>query len=122
VPDEGDDIMRRTLVTSSLLALVATVPISASSASFDDALEAIDQCDYSRAVAPLRAAADSGDVRAQRLLGFMFLHGPSLYPGVARDRNEAVLRLRQASAQGSQEAALVLNRIADVQAALARRR
>lgn len=114
--------MRRTLIASSLLALVATTSVWASASSFDDALEAIDRYDYGKAAVSLRIAADSGDVRAQRLLGFMLLYGPRLYPGVAQNRTEGLLRLRQASAQGNQEAAVVLGRIADARAALTTRR
>ena len=53
----------------------------------------------------------SFDRRAQRLLGFMLLHGEQLYPGVAADPGEAIAWLRKASAQGDEQAAFTLARV-----------
>lgn len=45
-------------------------------------------------------AASQGDAAAQELLGFMYILGPSLYPGVARDLRTAALWLDRAARSG----------------------
>jgi TPR repeat protein len=98
--------------TFAFLAVVATVaPSARADAEFDQALGAIDTCDYPRALAPLRTAAEAGDRRAQRLLGFMLLHGEALYRGVVADPIQALAWLRRSSGQGEVQAAFVLARL-----------
>jgi TPR repeat protein len=99
--------------TLALLVVVATIaPSTQADAEFDRAIGAIDAYDYPRALPPLSVAAEAGDRRAQRLLGFMLLHGEALYRGVVADPVQAVAWLRRASEQGDEQAASVLGRLA----------
>lgn len=96
--------MRRVVFGVVAVAALAAVPVKA-----DDDLQrahaALEAYDYPRALAPLRSAAAGGDRRAQRLLGFMLLHGEQLYRGIRADRAEALSWLRKAAAQGEEQAA-----------------
>ncbi len=94
----------------SLAALMAAVPIHAAG-DLDRAMIAIEAYDYPRALPPLRTAATQGDRRAQRLLGFMLLHGERLFRGISADPTEAMTWFRKASAQGDEQAAWVVARI-----------
>ena len=94
----------------ALAALGVVSPLQASN-GLETAIVAIESCDYPRALQPLRVAAAEGDRDAQRLLGFMLLHGAQLYRGVDVDRPEAIAWLRKASAQGDEQAAWVIARI-----------
>jgi TPR repeat protein len=68
---------------------------------------------YVDAMAALALAAEEGDVRAQRLLGLMYLYGERLYgSAVARDRGMALSWLYRASAQGDRIATFALTWIA----------
>ena len=90
--------------------LAATLPAGAQN-GLDRALVELEACDYPRAVASLRAAADEGDRRAQRILAFMLFHGDRLYRGVAADRPEAVAWLRKAAHAGDAQAAWFVARL-----------
>ena len=90
--------------------LAAVMPAGAQN-GLDRALVELEAYDYPRAVASLRAAADDGDRRAQRILGFMLLHGDRLFRGVAADRAEAVAWLRKAAHAGDEQAAWFVARL-----------
>jgi TPR repeat protein len=94
----------------AIVASTAMVPGHAAD-DFDRAITAIEAYDYPRALPPLREAASHGDRRAQRLLGFMLLHGEQLYRGISANPAEAVAWLRKASAQGDEQAGWVVARI-----------
>jgi TPR repeat protein len=100
----------------ALAASEAMVPAHAMD-QLDRAIVAIETFDYPRALGPLREAAAAGDRRAQRLLGFMLLHGEQLYRGVGSDVAEALLWLRKAAAQGDEQAAWAVARIERLQVA-----
>jgi TPR repeat protein len=103
--------MRWKLIGALTLAATAMTASAGAADDFDRALAAIEAYDYPRALAPLRAAAAQGDRRAQRLLGFMLLHGEQLYRGIDTNPGEGVAWLRKASAQGDEHAAVALARI-----------
>lgn len=66
-------------------------------------LQAYEETRYAEAVAQFRQAADAGNGRAQEILGFMYLHGHSLYgAAVPSDRAQAAHWFRRA-AQGGHE-------------------
>jgi TPR repeat protein len=80
------------------------------SSPYDQAIDTLDAYDDPRAVEQLRAVATSGDLRAQRLLGFMLLYGDRFFPGVRSDRTEALEWLRKAANRGDEAAAFVVRR------------
>jgi TPR repeat protein len=103
--------MRRAFIGVLALAASATMVAAHATDHFDRAIVAIETYDYPRALGPLREAAAEGDHRAQRLLGFMLLHGEQLYRGVGTDIAEALVWLRKAARQGDEQAAWVVARI-----------
>jgi TPR repeat protein len=105
--------MRVIAIAAIGFATLATVLPAGAQNSLDRALAEIEAYDYPRAVASLRAAADDGDRRAQRILGFMLLHGDRLYRGVTADRAEAVAWLRKAANAGDEQAAWFVARFGD---------
>jgi len=106
--------MRAKPVVIAVLAAALLTAMSASAADasspYDQAIDTLDAYDDPRAVAQLRAAATSGDLRAQRLLGFMLLYGDRYFPGVRSDRTEALEWLRKAANRGDEAAAFVVRR------------
>ena len=109
--------MRTTFIGALALAASATMVAAHATDGLDRAIVAIEAYDYPRALAPLREAAAQGDRRAQRLLGFMILHGEQLYRGVGTDTAEALVWLRKAAAQRDEQAAWVVARIERLQVA-----
>jgi TPR repeat protein len=103
--------MRSVLVGAFAVAALTAMGLVHAAEGLDRAIAAIEAYDYPRALPPLREAATSGDRRAQRLLGFMLLHGEQLYRGVRADPAEAMAWLRKASEQGDEQAAWVVARI-----------
>ena len=67
---------------------------------FGKGLEALKRKDYPNAVILLHQAADRGDVRAQGLLGAMYLNGEVL----KQDYAQALVWLSKSAEQGSAEA------------------
>lgn len=104
-------MMRKVLVGAVTLAVLTTMTPVHAVGEIDLAISAIEAYDYPRALPPLRVAAMQGDRRAQRLLGFMLLHGEQLYRGIDTNPGEGVAWLRKASAQGDEHAAVALARI-----------
>jgi TPR repeat protein len=103
--------MRLIAIAAIGFATLATVLPAGAQSGLDRALVELEAYDYPRAVASLRTAADDGDRRAQRILGFMLLHGEGLYRGVAVDRAQAVAWLRKAALAGDEQAAWFVARL-----------
>jgi TPR repeat protein len=61
----------------------------AAAGDMERAMELYERQQYRPALDHFLAAAQSGDARAQEILGFMHAFGPALYPGVARDERAA---------------------------------
>jgi TPR repeat protein len=76
--------------------LVLSMVTSVLAGPFEDALAAYNRQDYARAVQLLRPIAESGNVRAQFLLGFMYEGGM----GVPEDDTEAAKWYRRAADTG----------------------
>ena len=68
--------------------------------SAEEARLAYERGDYRSAQAKLLAAARQGDSGAQEVLGFMYVLGPSLYPGISRDLTAASLWFDRAARSG----------------------
>ena len=100
----------RTILMTTLLILTLQAHATDGDA-YRQAIDAIDACDYPRALAPLRSAAAAGDRRAQALLGLMLIHGPALYAGIATEPVEAITWLRRAAQQGDAVSAWAVRRI-----------
>jgi TPR repeat protein len=105
----------RSRAAAAAVALLALVHAQAFFAhgrtlEFEAGVEAIEAHDYPRAVAFLRVAAIRGDARAQRVLGLMLLWGPTLYPGVAADPNEALMWMQHAADRGDEQAQWMVRR------------
>lgn len=71
---------------------------------FEQAMDDYAHARYVRAEFGFRAAADLGDVRAQEILGLMYVFGPNLYPGIPQNRHEAAVWLERAARGGSDSA------------------
>jgi TPR repeat protein len=76
------------MAVAGLLALGAA-PARASS-DLEDALQLYESGRYVLAETRFRGLAAGGDARAAEILGFMYAHGPALYPGVPRNLNLAI--------------------------------
>lgn len=63
---------------------------------------------YPQALIALHEAAAADNPRAQEMLGWMYLIGPSLYPGVPRDLRAATQWLDRAAGHGSATSSVVL--------------
>ncbi len=89
--------------------IAVTIMFPASALANDDlecAMEAYQRSHYAESVELLRPAAESGNVRAQEMLGLMHLYGANLYGDeVPRDLDQARYWLRRAAAAGSAVAA-----------------
>lgn len=90
-----------------LMAFIAfSVPIQVrASESFEEGIAAYRNTKYQKAVVIFRQAAERGDARAQEILGFMYLHGPSMYgAAVQQDRNQAIHWFGRAATGGREVA------------------
>lgn len=73
--------------------------------AFDQGIEAYEDAKYSQAISHFRVAADAGDARAQEILGFVYLLGPTAYgAAIPGDREQAIHWFGRA-AQGGREIA-----------------
>lgn len=75
---------------------------------FDRAMQAYEQGRFHIAQARLQDAARGGHARAHEILGYMYLVGAELYPGVDRNRPLALQHLEAAALAGSTQAAFTL--------------
>lgn len=87
------------------LACILALPVFPGSARADDPFErgnkAYRDSRYADALAEYQVAADGGNARAQEILGFMYLNGPSSYSaGVPRDRGRAIYWFGRAAREG----------------------
>lgn len=82
----------------------APLPVHAGD-TYEEGIAAYRDTKYQNAVRHLRVAADGGNTRAQEILGFMHLHGPSMYgAAVPQDRAQAIYWFGRA-AKGGREVA-----------------
>lgn len=103
-------------VFATALAPVAGFAESAAADAYDEGIALYEDGRYVDAIAALSIAAEDGDVRAQRLLGMMYLQGEKLYgSAVPRDYGMALSWLYRASAQDDRIATWTLARIAAAQ-------
>jgi TPR repeat protein len=93
-----------------LLAAALTIPAAAlASGDLERAIEAYECSHYAESVQLLRLAAEDGNLRAQEMLGLMYLYGPTIYGAqVPRDLDQALHWLQRAASAGSAAAAHVL--------------
>lgn len=79
-------------LTSATIAMSICCAAAAGAAEpLDDGLASFRRGAYREALMELGATAERGDARAQEILGFMYLHGPSLYgAAVPQDRDRAM--------------------------------
>ena len=94
-----------TVATALALCLVGVAPSFAN--DFDQAIEALGDYNYPKAVPALRAAAEH-DMRAQEILGFLLLHADAIYSGITPDRAEAMQWFARAAGGGSDVAQQLL--------------
>jgi TPR repeat protein len=108
--------MKRTLMAAVFAALVLS-PLAASAQrdtrdAYQEALAEYETGHYRDAVSWLSIAGENGDVRAQQLLGMMYLYGEELYgSAVPRDLGLARSWLYRAEAQGDNVARFTLSRL-----------
>jgi hypothetical protein len=95
-------MMVRTILGAALLALVAIAPATA--ASFQGGMAAFHRNDYAVAARMFQPLAESGDARAQAILGYMFATGR----GVPQSYVEAASWYRRAAEQGHPTAQYML--------------
>ncbi len=96
-------IAAMSLLIPSFLLLAGASGAAMAGDSLERGLEAYEQSHYAEAVKYFRIAAETGNGRAQEILGFMYLHGPSLYgASVSMDRAQAAHWFARA-AQGGRE-------------------
>jgi TPR repeat protein len=85
------------VAAAGLLSLSAAP--ACSSGVLEEALQLYESGSYVLAESRFVSLATGGDARAAEILGFMYAHGPALYPGVPRNLNLAI-RWFDAAARG----------------------
>lgn len=93
-------------ISAALLVSAMLGPQAARSAdTWTEAMEALGDYNYARAMPLIRRSAAEGNMRAQEMLGLMLIHGEALYASAAQpDRAEALQWLARAAGQGSEVA------------------
>lgn len=91
---------RRVLLASALSLLVGVTVSTPVGAGWQEAVEAHKRGDYATALREVRPVAETGDARAQALLGSMYAEGQ----GVPQDYAEAAKWYRRAAEQGDARA------------------
>jgi len=100
---------------AALLLPVAGLAQSVVPGTYAEGLALYEDGRYVDAISALAIAGEDGDVRAQRLLGMMYLHGEKLYgSAVERNHGMALSWLYRASGQGDRVATWTLTRIVAV--------
>lgn len=90
---------------SGILGIPALPDAALAGEPLERGIEAYHNLKYQEAMTQFRVAADGGSARAQEILGFMNLHGPSLYGAkVPLDREQAIYWFGRA-ARGGREVA-----------------
>ncbi len=102
--------IRRLIAVASTVIVQALATIGAAQAAspFDRAMDHYETGRYPQALIGLHEAAREGDARAQEVLGFMYLLGPSVYPGVPRDLRAATHWFDRAAGHGRDGSGFVL--------------
>jgi TPR repeat protein len=90
-------------VVAALVVSAALIPNATRAAdAWSEAIDALGDYNYPKAMPLIRHSAGEGNVRAQEMLGLMMIHGESLYASAVQpDRAEALQWLAKAAAQGS---------------------
>ena len=83
-----------------LFALALACGLARAADSYEEGRLAYERGEYAVAQAKLLAAAGQGDAAAQEVLGFMYVLGPSLYPGISRDLSAAEMWFECAARSG----------------------
>lgn len=94
------------LLAALLSATPWTAEADAAATIFEKAMQDYERGDYVRAQMKFRIAADSGDARAQEIVGLMYAVGPQLYPGIVQDLRAAAAWLDRAARGGRPGCAL----------------
>lgn len=111
--ESGTEVRRKHSVLAVPVCLVfagiLALPVFPGAARADDPFEragkAYRESRYADALTQYRIAADGGNARAQEILGFMYLLGPSSYgAGVPRDRARALYWFGRAAREGREVA------------------
>jgi TPR repeat protein len=103
--------MTRALIAATLAAAMFHPFAVRADGSWNQAIEALGDYNYPKAVSLIQGSARGGDVRAQEMLGLMLIHGEALVAGTLQpDRAEALSWLSQAAAGGSEVAQHLLRR------------
>ena len=93
------------LLVCGILALPAFPGAARADDPFERGNQAYRESKYADALAHFQVAADGGNARAQEILGFMYLYGPSSYAvGVPRDREQAIYWFGRAAREGREVA------------------
>jgi TPR repeat protein len=97
--------MRRIQIGAVFAAAMFHPCVADASETWTQALEALGDYNYLKAVPLIRDSARAGNVRAQEMLGLMLIHGEALVAGTLQpDRAEALSWLAKAAAGGSEVA------------------
>jgi TPR repeat protein len=116
-PESQDEARREPGVPAGpvclAIACILALPAFPGAARADDPFErgnkAYRESRYADALAHYQVAADGGNARAQEILGFMYMHGPSSYSaGVPRDREQAIYWFGRAAREGREVAQRML--------------
>lgn len=74
--------------------------LALASENYEEARVAYEHGHYVKAKEQLLIAANKGDPASQELLAFMYMFGPSMYPGVGRDLSAASFWFERAARSG----------------------
>lgn len=85
----------------ALVMVLAGASHASATGDWEQAMESYEHGNYVRAESLLRPLARGGDARAAEILGFMYAHGPALYPGVPRNVSLAIQAFDAAARGGS---------------------
>lgn len=93
-------------LSALLLMAILALPYDADAADpFERGVKAYEESRYELAAREFRFAAERGDGRAQEVLGFMYLHGPSLFgTAIPYDRSQSVYWFGMAAKSGREVA------------------
>ena len=93
-------------LSTLLLAAILALPQDAFAAdAYEKGVSAYEQSRYELAAREFKLAAEGGDGRAQEVLGFMYLHGPSLFgTAIPQDRSQSVYWFGMAAKSGREVA------------------
>lgn len=103
--ERGAHIMMKTISAALLMSAMLVFQTARSADPWTEAIEALGDYNYPRAMPLIRQSAAEGNMRAQEMLGLMMIHGEALYVSATHpDRAEALQWLARAAGQGSEVA------------------